>query len=274
MTGSLASQPDDAIKQRQFASLGADYQQQQNQTQILLKSAIRLQSPDSLSSFWLVENLIQRRNGSTDFAWLKQMSLASELSGGSALDSLSWQLAKEADAQLASSRANVFTKIELTYNQIGLLLSRAAGQPVTIKCKLNPFLGGQRPADFKYAQVEPLAWFPAGGARDETAAPDERDQEANLVGVGQQDAMSSEPLSLAAIFDGQDLKSVPIETDKLNGGQLEASDEHRRKLAPLDSGETTRYIDEMQTSLMLDSKCCSRCRYKVAQARAKQTSAH
>jgi len=104
-----------------------------------------------LGSFSAFESLIYRKNES-QFTWLSESSL------GEPVVDLPPSLSANGAAQMRHSyanQANVFSKLELTYHQIGQLLARSPEEQIHVKCKLNTMLGGK-------AQ-QPTRSPPAGG---------------------------------------------------------------------------------------------------------------
>lgn len=155
-----------------------------NQTQtVLSRSSLHELPLESGSSMMVsVENLIYRLNPSGKFTWRRESSFSGsqkravdsvESSKGDDYSDIS-RLMREADLHLSNGNANVFSKFELTYNQIVQLLQDRNSGEVLLECKLNDmFLGATSSSSSSssngnlkhhqlgFAFVEPQHWFPS-----------------------------------------------------------------------------------------------------------------
>jgi hypothetical protein len=154
--------------QQQQQLLGQAQEIADNQTRIF-KSARRLESPASLmaavseaaggpagppSNLVQVDNLIHRRTGSSSerFPWYRQTGFGQPVgaSGGppaadpavAQVELASRQLMRDSYELAAAAASNVFSKLELSYSQIGrLLLARpAADRQLVVECRPNEML--------------------------------------------------------------------------------------------------------------------------------------
>lgn len=141
-----------------------------NQTVMSRRLMHELPLDSSSSGIVSVENLIYRpSNSSSKFTWLRETTFGVPTGKQADLiDSESKQLMREADLHLSSANANVFSRFELTYNQINQLLQSARetqADQIELKCKLNAMLAGSswpssKSKQFTYAFLEAEHWFP------------------------------------------------------------------------------------------------------------------
>lgn len=209
------------------------------------------ESGSSMMNF--VENLIYRYNSSGRFTWLRETSFSSEnqkravaaVHGVESSDhrmadySDASKLMREADLQLSKANANVFSKFELTFNQIGQLLQRDQSQnsgEILLECKLNVMFGGgvspngianhhhqQQQQQLGYTFVEPQHWFPS--------------KESFISSTLYQFAMSNDqqPLNLTTLFANTQDNSE--HSDEQSG---------REQTGDANNESTKRWNDDMQ----------------------------
>lgn len=231
----------------------------QNQTEpLLIRRGLAFQMDklaNSESEFRLLEDVFQWQNNSPfAYAWFKETSLAAHqpqaepqgANGG-------WSSARQSNREAADLRsgrldANVFSKLEITYNQLSQLLAANDADNsngTLIECRLNKMLdgvpGATRPkaaingqstmrtlSTFWHALVDSNHWFPdiedtGGGIPD----------------------LSHEPLDLGAFREANKIADgLGNTTGRLtsSGGQLQSG-----------TGDLS-LADEMQIRLVLDSK--------------------
>lgn len=254
-----------SVANDQLVPLNAGQNESQNHTEPLLIRrglAFRMDKlANSEGEFRLLEDVFQWQNNSPfAYAWFKETSLAAHQPQAEPQGAAGWSSARQSIREAADSRsgrpdANVFSKLEITYNQLSQLLAANDDDDnpngTLIECRLNRMLDGVPGATrsraaingqstmralstFWHALVEAGRWF-----------PDIEDVEGGIAGL------SHEPLDLSSLR----------EANKIGDGLGNSTARPLEQSQPASfRGELQSGIgdlslaDEMQIRLVLDSK--------------------
>lgn len=229
-----------------------------------------------LGNFNLLEDVFQRRNNSpfARYTWFKETNLVAV--------GHQQQPALQMEPQAAELRsdglldANVFSKLEITYNQLSQLLmaSKASGYDddnddggedsgeTLIECRINKILDGGLPTIYRTSASNQSAMVPAD-ARQPTGTfwhallrdPNHWFPDIDEVKGEIPSGMSNEPLDLSLLYASAN--GLQNSTANSLHKQYQVSSSSSSLRGGLQSGADTQFVDEMQIRIAIDSKFLS-----------------
>lgn len=274
-----------------------------NLTVLSRRSLHELPLETGSSMMLFVENLIYNRynsssSASSKFTWLRETSFSAGNSKKRTVDVESSefgsdirQLMREADLHLTNTNVNVFSKFELTYNQIGQLLQssqQSSGDEISLECKPNVMLQGpsysssrhpngngngnekrKQRQQLEYAFIEPQHWFPDKDDSTLTSSLYQfamsNDQQLNLTTLfaastttQDDNSTTTDETNESPASSGRQTSDANNESNNKRLNDFQASRVFLPDLLPsnpsLATPSSSSFVNEMQIRILLDSE--------------------